>query len=55
MEITKVRTVKEAHGGLCETCQMAFNISTCPYWHWSKSVAMHRDGTGHKVELYRIA
>lgn len=52
-----VETVKrqaDAHGAYCEACQQAFNITTSPYWHWSKSAAMHRDGTGHRTVLYRL-
>lgn len=55
METTTVRTVKEAHGAICTECSMVFNITTCPYWHWTKSVWMHRTGCGHKVSYYRIA
>lgn len=54
MNTTTARTVKEAHGAYCTTCDQVFNISTSPYWSWIKSVAMHRGGTGHTVELYRI-
>lgn len=45
----------EAHGGYCATCDQDFNVTTCPFWHWVKSVWMHRQGTGHKVTLYRFA
>lgn len=55
MNTTKTTRTSEAHGAHCATCNQVFNISTSPYWHWSKSVAMHKSGTGHKVELYRIA
>lgn len=44
----------EAHGAYCATCDQTFNVSTSPFWSWTKSVAMHRNGTGHKVDLYRI-
>lgn len=54
MNVQKVRTVKAAHGGHCLDCGADFNVTTCPYWHWSKSVAMHRSGSGHRVALYRI-
>lgn len=54
MNTTTVRTVKEAHGAHCATCDQDFNITTCPFWHWSKSAHMHGGGTGHKVEMYRI-
>jgi hypothetical protein len=54
MKTTTVRTQQEAHGAHCATCDTYFNISTSPYWHWSKSVWMHRSGTGHKVTLYAI-
>jgi hypothetical protein len=54
MKTTTVRTQREAHGAHCATCDTYFNISTSPYWHWSKSVWMHRSGTGHKVTLYAI-
>jgi hypothetical protein len=49
-----VHRVMDAQGGHCATCDTTFNITTSPYWSWTKSVAMHRDGTGHKVDLYRL-
>lgn len=54
MTTTKCTKVSEAHGAYCATCDHVFDVSTVPYWHWSKSAAMHRDGTGHKVEMYRF-
>lgn len=54
MTVQTVKTQKEAHGGHCATCEMIFDISSCPFWHWSKSVAMHRSSTGHKVELFQV-
>lgn len=54
MTLTKITRQRDAHGAYCGQCDQAFNITTSPYWHWSKSAAMHRDGTGHKVELYRM-
>ena len=54
MTVEKVTTQRDAQGGHCATCDAYYNISTVPYWHWSKSVVMHRSGTGHKVTLYRI-
>lgn len=54
MTIQRVTRQRDAQGAYCETCDVAFNITTCPYWHWSKSMHMHRDGTGHRVELYAI-
>ena len=54
MTIERVTRQSDAQGGYCESCDQVFNITTCPYWHWSKSVAMHRSGTGHTVELYAI-
>lgn len=53
--IREVKRQREAHGGFCETCQTAYNVTSCPYWHWSKSVWMHQQGTGHKVILYQLA
>lgn len=44
----------EAHGAFCATCQQIFDVTSCPFWHWSKSVAMHREATGHKVEMYKV-
>ena len=52
--VERVTRLSDAHGAVCETCAAMFNVTTCPYWHWSKSVYMHRKGTGHKVTLYRI-
>jgi hypothetical protein len=54
METTNARTVKEAHGAYCATCDQVFNVATCPYWHWSKSKAMHEYGTGHKVQMFKV-
>lgn len=54
MTVEKVKTQRDAHGAMCQDCDAVFNISTEPYWHWSKSVWMHKGGTGHKVDLYRI-
>jgi len=55
MTTQTVSRQSEAHGAYCATCSQDFNVSTCPYWHWSKSAALHRGGTGHKVTMYRIA
>lgn len=54
METTTARTVKEAHGAYCAICNQVFDISSCPFWHWSKSVWMHRSGTGHKVDMFKL-
>jgi hypothetical protein len=54
MNTTTVTRQSEAHGAHCAVCGVVFNVSTNPYWHWSKSAAMHRSGTGHVVTLYRI-
>jgi hypothetical protein len=54
MTIQVTTRQSEAHGGHCATCNQFFSVDTSPYWHWSKSVAMHRGGTGHKVTLYQI-
>jgi hypothetical protein len=48
-----VKRQRDAHGAACEDCAAVFNVTTCPYWHWSKSVWMHRQ-SGHRVSLYRI-
>lgn len=53
METTTATTQRDAHGAYCATCDQVFDVSTSPYWHWSKSMAMHRSGTGHKVTMYR--
>jgi hypothetical protein len=45
---------RDAHGAECNDCGTFFNVSTSPYWHWAKSAAMHRLGTGHRITLYRI-
>jgi len=61
MKPTNPRTVKvtrqsEAHGAACRDCGAVFAADTCPYWHWSKSVALHRYGApAHRVELFRVA
>ena len=52
--VVEVKNAKDAHGGFCEVCEQFFDVSTNPYWHWTKSVWMHRQGTGHAVALYRF-
>lgn len=54
MRVEKVRRQKDAQGAMCEDCPAVFNISTSPYWHWSKSLHMHRQGSGHSLVLYRM-
>lgn len=54
MTVETTTRQSEAHGAHCATCDQDFNVTTSPFWHWSKSVAMHRSGTGHKVTLYRL-
>jgi hypothetical protein len=54
MTTETVKLLRDAQGGHCATCNSVYNVTTCPYWAWNKSVAMHRDGTGHVVTLYRI-
>lgn len=54
MEITRAARVKDAHGAYCATCHQVFDLASCQYWHWSKSAAMHRSGTGHTVEMFRF-
>ena len=51
----KVTAIRDAIGAHCATCDQTFDVTTCPYWHWSKSVWMHKQGTGHKVTMYRFA
>lgn len=53
MTTAKAKTIREAHGAYCDTCDQVFNVSTCPFWHWSKSKAMHESGTGHKVDMFK--
>ena len=50
----KVERLADAQGAICRDCGMVFNITTSPFWHWSKSIAMHRNGSKHKVEYYRL-
>ena len=54
MTIERVTRQQDAQGAHCIDCDAVYNITTSPYWHWSKSMHMHRDGSGHKVEMYRI-
>jgi Fe2+ or Zn2+ uptake regulation protein len=54
MTVETTKRTSEAHGAYCATCDQTFDVTTCPFWHWSKSVWMHRSGTGHKVTLYAI-
>jgi len=54
MTVESVSRQSDAQGAHCGTCDQVFNITTCPYWHWSKSKAMHESGTGHRVTMYRI-
>lgn len=55
MTVERVKRQKDAQGAACTDCPAVFNISTSPYWHWSKSLHMHFEGTGHKLVLYRIS
>jgi hypothetical protein len=41
-----VRQQKDADGAYCLDCGATFNDETEPYWHWSKTVKAHKDGTG---------
>lgn len=50
----RARRLSDAQGAVCLTCEQVFDISTCPYWHWSKSRAIHQRGTGHVVTPYTI-
>lgn len=53
--VEKVTRVKDAHGAHCVECGVTFDVTTCPYWHWSRSAWMHEQGTGHRPVLFRIA
>ena len=50
-----VRKVSEAIGAKCRDCDAVFEAGNCQYWHWSKSKWMHENGSGHKLDMYRIA
>lgn len=54
MTVETVKTQGQAHGAHCATCEQVFDITSCPFWHWSKSMWMHRQGTGHKVTMFRL-
>ena len=54
MTLERVKRQRDAHGARCLECESIFMVDTSPYWHWSKSAAMHRGGTGHRVELFRL-
>lgn len=51
MTTETVRTVRDAHGAYCPTCDTVLHS---PFWHFSKSKALHESGSGHKVVLFRI-
>jgi len=51
MKSEKVTKQSEADFAGCDTCGVVF---TSHFWHWSKAVASHKYGTGHKATLYRI-
>lgn len=53
MRAIKVKRQKDALGAACQDCPAIFNITTCPYWHWSKSLWMHKQ-SGHKLVLYTL-
>lgn len=53
MMVEKVKRQRDAHGAMCRDCDAVFNVSTVPYWHWSKSVWLHQQ-SGHRLDLYRI-
>ena len=54
MTVERVSRQRDAQGAACADCGAVYNISTSPYWHWSRSMHMHRSGTGHRVDMYRI-
>jgi hypothetical protein len=53
LQVRPVKRVRDAQGGACQDCPAVFNVGTCPYWSWTKSVWMHRQ-SGHRVGLYTV-
>ena len=49
LEPTKKNT--EAQYAHCPECDTWLG---CQYWSLQKSVGLHKDGTGHKITLYRL-
>lgn len=49
--LARTRKISQAQYAHCETCDQWLG---CQYWSLSKSVALHKRGTGHFVRLYRI-
>lgn len=52
VQLVPTRKISEAQYAHCETCDQWLG---CQYWALSKSVALHKRGTGHPVVLYRLA
>jgi hypothetical protein len=48
------KTLKDSNAAACLDCGMTFSLSENPWWHYSKSKAMHEHGTGHKVVYVRF-
>lgn len=42
----KTKKITEAVAAICTHCDMSFDVCQ-PYWSMSKSVSMHKRGTGH--------
>lgn len=53
----KVKLVRDADGAYCLTCNIYFDeVTNNPVpWSWRKSQWMHQQGTGHTMQLYRLA
>jgi hypothetical protein len=52
MTVELVRKMGEAQYAYCHECETWLG---CQYWPLANSVWMHKNGTGHKPTLYRIA
>lgn len=48
-----VKRKRDAIGAICRDCGAVFDVTSCPYWHWSKSMAMHSQ-SGHVVRYFAL-
>ena len=48
-----VKRVRDADGAMCTECEWVRDrVSPAP-WGWRKSQALHEQGTGHRVVMFR--
>lgn len=54
VEIETVKRVRDADGAICLECSQVFDIASSQYWPRRTAQLLHKSGTGHKTELFRI-